>query len=109
MVRVAGSAAARHLRSGSVRSADHLLGLGLAGPRVTTARVSRLLGRLPPGITEWVVHPVAPSRSFEIAYPWGLGWGRELDALCDPEVLDALDDQGVRVVGFSREEARNDG
>lgn len=102
VVRTAGRAAGRHLRSGTLRSADHLVGLGWVGPAVTVSRAAQLAARLGPGITEWMVHPATASRDLATVLPWGRGWGRELEALCAPEFLDALEAQGIQRVGFSR-------
>ena len=99
LVRAFGRAAAAALRP-PVRAADHLVGLGLHGEEVTAATGARLAGLLSPGVTEWMVHPAVPSRDFALRFPWGEGWGRELAALCDPDVADAVARRGVSVAGF---------
>jgi len=101
MVRAAGAAAVGRLRGTPLRTADHLIGLGLFGERVTAPLLAGLVDHLQVGITEWMAHPAAPSRDLASAFPWGSGWGGEMAALCDPTVRDALDRAGVQVTGFS--------
>lgn len=101
LVRVAGRTARQRARGGGVRTADQVIGLGLSGDRVTVRRAIQMTGQLEPGVTEWMVHPAEPSSSRLAAYPWGRNWGREMEALCDERVRDALHGGGIRVVGFT--------
>jgi len=100
LVRLAGRAAARQLGAAPVRTADHLVGLGLVGERVTVRQALQLPGWLEEGVTEWMAHPAESSRPLEAAFPWGAGWGRELEVLCDPRLVDEIGSHGVRVTGF---------
>ncbi len=99
LVRALGRVAARAVRP-PLGAADHLVGLGLHGDRVTPAAGTRLARLLSPGITEWMVHPVVRSRDFARRFPWGEGWGGELATLCDADVADAVARRGVAVAGF---------
>jgi len=99
LIRTFGRRAARGLRP-PLRCADHVVGLGLHGPAATPARGRALAGLLADGVTEWMVHPVAPSADFRRRFPWGDGWGSELSLLRDDDLAGALAERGVRVAGF---------
>jgi chitin disaccharide deacetylase len=99
LIRAFGRGSARALRP-PVRCADHVVGLGLHGPAASAANGQALVRWLAPGITEWIVHPVAPSADFRRRFPWGTGWGTERILLQDPSLAQALAQRAVRVAGF---------
>lgn len=99
LVRAFGRAAVRRIRP-PLRPADHVVGLGFHGGEATIEGGVEIAGLLAPGVTEWMVHPVTPSRDFAHRFPWGEGWGRELQTLCDPALADAVARRGVLVAGF---------
>ena len=65
---------------------------------VTARRLVSLIDGLPDGATELCCHPAA---SVEPAMSYGDERLRELEALCDPRVREAVEDAGVRLCTFS--------
>jgi hypothetical protein len=99
LIRAVGRTAERALRP-PLRCADHVVGLGLHGSAATPANGQALVQLLSPGITEWIVHPVAHSVDFRRRFPWGADWGEERSLLRDPALGRGLAERDVRVAGF---------
>ncbi len=99
VIRAFGRTAARALRP-PLRCADHVVGLGLHDRATTSANGQALAKLLAPGLTEWIVHPVARSADFQRRFPWSSGWGEERSLLHDPSLARALAERAVRVAGF---------
>ena len=88
---------------GRVRYCGAFYGQGRAGmplpDAITPVRLVRLIEDLPGGVTEICCHPAA-SVTPEFAY--GAERLRELEALCDPVVREAIDRTGVRLSTFQQ-------
>ena len=90
----------RALRRGGCRTTDHFAGYALTG-RLDTARLVRLIRSLPAGTTELMCHPgrcgpeLASARTRLKA-----SRERELEALCAPEVREALQATRAQLVSY---------
>ncbi|MFH1140750.1 MAG: ChbG/HpnK family deacetylase, partial [Chloroflexota bacterium] len=60
-----------------------------------------LIPRLPPGVTEVMVHPGADNSELRCFSGWDYHWEEELRALLDPEVKALLEAQSVQRIHFS--------
>jgi len=102
-----GTAARAYLNgSGRVRAADHFRGLELKG-KLSVAILDRLLGNLPDGLTELMVHPgrAATDRTSSPFSAFSTeDRERELRTLLDPGFPGFLKKYGVRLTRFSEEE-----
>ena len=84
-------------RAAALRSNDRTIGVMEAG-HLTADRILSLLGHVD-GVTELVTHPGIGVD----AYPhWRYAWDEETEALCDPRLLKAIDDQSIELLAPSR-------
>jgi predicted glycoside hydrolase/deacetylase ChbG (UPF0249 family) len=90
----------RLLRRHGCRSTDHFAGFQITG-RFRTAELVALIGSLPPGVTELMVHPGHCTEELRAART-RLKESREeeLRALTAPETRQALEAHGVRLVRY---------
>ncbi|MCX6635454.1 MAG: ChbG/HpnK family deacetylase [Acidobacteria bacterium] len=90
----------RVLRRHGCRTTDHFAGFQITG-RFRTAELVALIGNLPPGVTELMVHPGHCTRELRAART-RLKESREeeLRALTAPETRQALETHGVRLVRY---------
>ncbi|MDI9570012.1 MAG: hopanoid biosynthesis-associated protein HpnK [Pseudomonadota bacterium] len=88
------------IRASGLQSNDFILGMRDSG-RMGLARVLRLLPRLPVGVTEMYFHPAVRSSPELSSEAPGACHAEEFAALMDPSFRRALDDLGVRRIGFS--------
>ena len=88
------------LRPAGCRTTDHFAGFRLTG-RLDTAALLGVIRKLRPGSTELMCHPGRCGPEL-LAAPTRLKHARqrELEALCAPEVREALAAHGVRLVCF---------
>jgi predicted glycoside hydrolase/deacetylase ChbG (UPF0249 family) len=94
-----GREARRRLAAAGIASSDHFRGLALKG-RLDLEGLLELVGTLPEGVTELMVHPGRvpardPFSSFSSA-----DRERELEALLDPRFKLALERSGVVLISF---------
>jgi predicted glycoside hydrolase/deacetylase ChbG (UPF0249 family) len=82
------------------RTTDHFAGFRLTG-RLDARELAALIRRLPAGVTELMCHPGRCTEELRAAYT-RLKQSRqiELDALTAPEVREAIEQAGVRLVSF---------
>jgi predicted glycoside hydrolase/deacetylase ChbG (UPF0249 family) len=82
------------------RATDSFAGFQMTG-RFETQHLTALLGELPDGVTEFMTHP-GFCRAELTAARTRLKQSREceLEALCAPEVRDAIRHQGIRLAGY---------
>jgi predicted glycoside hydrolase/deacetylase ChbG (UPF0249 family) len=90
----------RALRRHGCRTADHFAGFRITG-RFRTAELVKLIGCLPPGLTELMTHPGRCTEELRAART-RLKESREeeLRALTAPETKEALAARGVRLVRY---------
>ncbi len=91
--------AAASLREGGLRTPDACVGLAETGG-LDSARLGRLLRRLPAGTSELVCHPGLDGAAIARAYPWGFRWDEEAQALTQPGLRDALAASGVALISY---------
>jgi predicted glycoside hydrolase/deacetylase ChbG (UPF0249 family) len=85
-----------------LRTTDHFVGFTLTG-RLGPAEMVRALQQLPPGFTEFMVHPgfcrdelrAAPTRLKDSR-------AREMEALVSPQVRRVIEDRQIVLTGFQR-------
>lgn len=78
------------------------LGFDQSG-HLTSDYLLRHIPMLPAGITELICHPgEADPETSERYASWGYRWEQEAEALTDPAVRGALEQAGVRLIGFGR-------
>lgn len=92
--------AQRQMQAAGCRTTDHFTGFQMTG-RFTARHVVELLQALPEGVTEFMTHPGRHTAELEAA-PTRLkaSRARELAALTAPEVRQAVQTSGVRLVRF---------
>jgi len=66
---------------------------------ISVGRLVHIFSELPRGITELNCHPGLPDTAAGAAYR--AERAEELEVLCDPQVRDALDEQGIQLCSFS--------
>ncbi len=97
-----GQAARLHLDGAGIRTTDHFRGLYLKG-RLSLSSLIKSLERLPPGVTELMVHPgrVPPA---SIPNPFSQfstqDREKELGSLLDTGFQNALAERGIELVPF---------
>lgn len=95
------------LRRRGCRATDHFAGFRLTG-RFDARDLARLIGSLPPGITEFMCHPGFCTDELRAARTrLKESRRKELDALTDPEVRRALEAAGVRLATYAQLDARS--
>ena len=83
------------------RTTDHFAGFAITG-RYDTARLAKLIRRLPEGITEFMCHPGFCTSELERAHTRLKASRRqELDALISPEVRAALQESNVVLTRYT--------
>lgn len=90
------------LRS-SIKSADHFRGF-FDGGSLTKSRLLSILLKLKPGITELMCHPGYNYDGVSFLQPaegWNYLWEEELKALTDPEVMECIAANGIKLCSFS--------
>lgn len=101
--RLAIGVAARRLRRAAaragLRTSTHFRGLALGLAFDTTALVA-LLERLPPGLTELMVHPGYPDAELWARTRYAAGRERELLALTAPEALAVVRARGILLTSY---------
>ncbi|HLH24547.1 MAG TPA: ChbG/HpnK family deacetylase [Chloroflexota bacterium] len=101
--RLALGAAARRLRAAlpaaGLRTSDHFRGLTL-GLAFDAPSLVALLRRLPPGLTELMVHPGYPDAELHARTSYAAGRERELAALTAPEALAAVRARGIVLTSY---------
>ncbi len=96
---------ARRNSLGSLRSVDATPALGLSG-HLTVEGIRAGLATVPRGaIAELVTHPGVTTPALQQRYDWGYDWTGETTALTDPDLRNALADEGFELRGFSNEMA----
>jgi chitin disaccharide deacetylase len=77
------------------------LGFDCSG-HLSAAYLLRHANCLPPGVTELICHPGTGDAETRSRYgAWGYCWDQEREALTSPEVRQALERAGVRLVRFA--------
>lgn len=90
----------RRLREGGILHNDNLFGMADSGA-MTLELVLRLIGDLPPGVTELHFHPATRrSREIDATMP-GYAHEAELEALTSRRLLKALEDAGIPRLAFT--------
>jgi predicted glycoside hydrolase/deacetylase ChbG (UPF0249 family) len=70
-------------------------------PTAKADRYAQLLRALPPGLTEWAVHPATADAAAEAADPNGWRGRRgDLDFLVSPLARELVADEGVTLIGY---------
>ncbi len=90
----------RKIWAAGLQANDFIFGMRDSG-RMESARVLRLLPRLPAGVTEMYFHPAAHGCPELSAEAPGARHEGEFAALTDPEFRRALDDLRIRRISFS--------
>jgi predicted glycoside hydrolase/deacetylase ChbG (UPF0249 family) len=88
------------LEEAGLREPPRVLGLAEAG-RMTEKSLVRLVGTLPAGDYEVVLHPGDEDDVTMSTYRWGYAWREESDALASPAVAAAVAAAGAHVVSFA--------
>jgi hopanoid biosynthesis associated protein HpnK len=88
------------VKSGGIRTPDHLYGMAMTG-RLAAEAILRVLGGLPEGSSELICHPGAYDADLERA-PTRLKKQRqaELEALTDPAVRRAAEMNGIQLISY---------
>ena len=88
------------LQQNGCRSTDHFAGFQMTG-RFRSAQLAELIHHLPDGLTEFMCHPGKLGSELHAA-PTRLKESREeeLEALTSPLVAKAIEETGVKLVGF---------
>ena len=88
------------LEQSGCQTTDHFAGFQMTG-RFRAAQLAELIHHLPDGLTEFMCHPGKLGEELQAA-PTRLKESREqeLEALTSPLVLKAVEDTGVKLVGF---------
>ncbi|MBM3746126.1 MAG: ChbG/HpnK family deacetylase [Acidobacteria bacterium] len=87
-------------RARGCRTTDHFAGFTLTG-RLDTAALVRVIRNLRPGLTEFMCHPGRCGPELEAARTrLKASRERELEALCAPEVREALQSAQVQLVSY---------
>jgi predicted glycoside hydrolase/deacetylase ChbG (UPF0249 family) len=95
-----GERARRMLATAGLPPPPAAIGLAEAG-RMTLPRWKDLLGRLPEGTYEVVLHPGNADAETRGRYRWGYAWDEEAGALASPELEAAFAAAGVVTVSFA--------
>ena len=95
-----GRSARRRAPAGAPAFPDRTVGIADAG-HLDAERLRRILGGVQ-GVTELVCHPGLGDPGLAALYPWGYGWERETEALCDPRLPGWLAEAGIELTSFSR-------
>lgn len=98
------SAAVRDVERGDrapLARSPHFRGIALQGARDVEARLLRLLGRLPPGATELMVHPGYDDAVLAAQDHYRAEREREVAALCSDAVRERLARGDLRLVSFA--------
>jgi hypothetical protein len=83
-----------------LRITDHFAGMVVSG-EMNGRRLSLLLDRLKPGVTEVVVHPGEADAQTHMAYRhWGYRWSTELQALTHPPEAGAETDGSFTLISY---------
>jgi predicted glycoside hydrolase/deacetylase ChbG (UPF0249 family) len=91
---------AAQIRRRGLRCADGLVGDVAAEAYWTPERLRALVAGLTPGVTEICCHPGYYDPSLAVS-SYGKQREAELRALCDPEVLTAVEQAGVRLISYA--------
>lgn len=92
-------AARYRVRRQGKRCPDHFFGM-LHGGRMDEATLLSVIRRLPPGVSEIMVHPGTDNRLLSQDYPWHYHWQEEFAALCSETVRQALVREQVRLISY---------
>ncbi len=82
-----------------VAAPDHFFGM-LAGGNMRQEYLLNILGCLPDGVSEIMVHPGDDADALGASYGWGYRWEDELAALTSPETRRCLESKGIRLISF---------
>lgn len=88
------------VRAPATRAPDYFVGMALHGDRQFASRLAQLLGSIPVGTTELVVHPGYVDDALAAVDGYTAPRERELIALCDPELRAQLRRDHVELIGF---------
>lgn len=89
----------RHVAIAGLHTSDHFRGLGL-GLAFDAPALLALLGRLPAGLTELMVHPGYPDAALRQRTRYAGGRERELAALTAPAALDLVRARGIWLTSY---------
>jgi predicted glycoside hydrolase/deacetylase ChbG (UPF0249 family) len=93
-----GNRGRKALEAAGLPEPPRVLGLAEAG-RMTKERLDRVLGSLPDGDYEVVLHPGEEDEATRERYAWGYAWREEADAL--EAAAEGLAARGIAVVDFA--------
>ena len=72
----------------------------LAGGNMQEGFLLNIIGHIPDGISEIMMHPGMNMAALKELYPWNYHWQAELDAVLSKNVIDAIAKQKIRLVSF---------
>jgi hopanoid biosynthesis associated protein HpnK len=88
------------MTSAGLRSAQYHVGVDFSG-RLLEDEIEHIVANLPDGIIELSCHPGSDDARLSRSHPWGFRWQRELSALCSTRVRTAIEESGLKLVGYS--------
>lgn len=96
---VLASFARRKARRQKLAAPDHFYGM-LAGGFMTENRLLAIIDRLPPGISEIMMHPGDSDGEMTHSYGWQYSWQAELAAVTGEKLGHRLSEQGIEAISF---------
>ena len=91
----------RLVQKAGVPHPDYFVGRFFGVEMLTLERLLRILGELPPGVTEMMTHPGLADERLLRESSYAVERERELELLCHPQVREKVSELGIELVNFS--------
>lgn len=79
---------------------EHFYGM-LAGGSMDERLLLKIIGSLPDGITEVMIHPGIEDTALNKTFNWGYHWQQELHAVTSRRVIDRLKQEKIKLISFA--------
>ncbi|MBP2635103.1 MAG: chbG [Firmicutes bacterium] len=79
---------------------DRFYGM-LAGGSMDERLLLNIIGSLPDGITEVMVHPGLDDTALNNTFTWGYHWQQELNAVISSQVIGRLEQENIKLISFA--------
>ncbi len=93
------SVARRKAKRRGFAAPDHFFGM-LAGGNMRGEYLRTIIGRLPEGVSEIMVHPGEDNQALGAVYGWGYHWQDELAAVTSEETMRLLAVSDIKLISF---------